>query len=888
MVLSTQFAVPGSSSPRDADSRGVTMNRQILCLILAILFVCSSSVVADYENPAIHGMWLEEDSATFVGIKDNFIGNPFYYDFSASNDSYRRVIYNAESDTSESNGWIPIRWSLRDNEGISIRNIWVSLATFSDSYPDIRFSVKNVDDPDSNIDGFESEYTKGDEYGLFMWRCYEAPQTLRYGQPTTYELTMWISSSSAFDIGIDAVYLGDGTYKPSGGSSPFSAGDPFQITDKKLLVFQMPLGTDFDDGLNVSYGDAVDNIHTRTARGVHHNLVIGISGGTDVGDLVLENDFPLKNVSGDKLCDIDINIVSYMKKRFKQNGDVRDKITAPEYLTPSNQFTLRKGTIEFFWLNLDIPDSAKPGIYETRLRINSENVADIMLPLSVEVLPYIVNISNFNDSLSVTKLKTVDATDQIIFHNTPHHLEARACTLTEEEAWRRWAVDLKDIAEHGFNCIVLPQPTLKEPPHFTDEITLGRLCMLARENSFSKLFLDITEVSIRAEDVEGKHYLEEFPAEIVKAVTTVSSMNLEPVLFYDPARMSDNQLDNLTKAINLANTGVSLSTLNNEFTPGLTGIEYPFHPHRENDWIRESIGLSPGNWVYNPVPHWGHHHDMRILSGVYSLCAGSAITVLGVYNESYGNSENDFDIMIGADQYTPGDLMMTYHTEGYQLRPSLRWECFREGLVDRALIELLIERIEEKPSLPSSESAKAFLEYILVYNSHVSARGSLSPDTIELVRERVIDYLLWCDGGDAVALPEINRDVVFTIGSTDFMANGVPMEMTVEPIIIDGSTFIPARYLVEPLGGEALWDGETRSVILIALGHRVQLSIDKTEATSDGEMVNLSKPPTIVNGRTLIPLRAASTLLGAEVSWNGDTKEATCQFNLGVRPLYGE
>ena len=196
--------------------------------------------------------------------------------------------------------------------------------------------------------------------------------------------------------------------------------------------------------------------------------------------------------------------------------------------------------------------------------------------------------------------------------------------------------------------------------------------------------------------------------------------------------------------------------------------------------------------------------------------------------------------------------------------------------------------IEEKPDLPSSESAKAFLEYILVYNSHMSARGSLSPDTIELVRERVIDYLLWCDGGDAVALPEINRDVVFTIGSTDFMANGVPMEMTVEPIIIDGFTFIPARYLVEPLGGEALWDGETRSVVLIALGHRIQLSIDKTEATSDGEPVSLSRPPTIVNGRTLIPLRAASVLLGAEVSWNSDTKEATCQFNLGVRPLYGE
>ncbi len=855
---------------------------------MVILLVYSGFVVADFDNPSIHGIWLEEDSITFVGIKDNFLGNQSYYDFSASNDTYRRIVYNAESEINDVDGWIPVRWSVRDNEGVPIKNIWVSITTFIDSYPDIRFSVKNIDDPDANHDCYVNEYQKGDEYGPFVWRCYEAPYTLRYAQPTTYEITMWVSTTKPFDIGLDALYLGDGAYTPSGGSSPFSAVDPFQITDEKLLIFQMPLGCDFDDGLFVDYRDAVDSIHTRTPKGVHHSIAIGFSGGTDVGDVILHNDFSLENASGEKLCDIGINIVSYMKKRFKRNGGIKEQVTTPEHITPGNQFTLRKGTIEFFWLILDIPDSAEPGVYKTRLRIDSENIADVMLPLSVEVLPYTVDISHFSDSLDITTLQTVAVTDRIIFHNTPHHLEARDGKLSFEEAWRRWSVDLIDISEHGFNCVVLSQPTLKEPPYFTDKATLTRLCKLVKGNGFSKLFLDITDVSVRAEEVEGEYYLEEYPAQIVEAVSTVNDMNLESVLFFNPKTLSEEHVSNLLKAVELANTGVSLSTIEGEFTQGISDVEYPLYSHRENDWIRETAGLSPGNWIYNPKPHWGHHHEMRVLSGIYSLCAKSATSGLGVYNQSYGNSENDFDMMIGADKYTPGDLMMTYHTEGYELRTSLRWECFREGLVDRALIDLLIGRIEEQPDSSSSESAENFLRYILTFDSHVSANGSLKPSTVELIRERAIDYLLWCDGEKPVVLPEMVQDVVFTIGSKFFEANGETMEMTVEPIIIDGSTFIPARYLVEPLGGEASWDGETRSVTLIALGHLVQLGIDKTKALSDGETVTLSKPPTIVNGRTLIPLRAASSLLGADVSWDAGTREAKCLFSLGLRPLFKE
>ena len=44
--------------------------------------------------------------------------------------------------------------------------------------------------------------------------------------------------------------------------------------------------------------------------------------------------------------------------------------------------------------------------------------------------------------------------------------------------------------------------------------------------------------------------------------------------------------------------------------------------------------------------------------------------------------------------------------------------------------------------------------------------------------------------------------------------------------------------------------------------------------SSESEEVKLDVPAQIINDRTLIPLRAASEALGAEVSWDGDTYTA--------------
>ncbi len=52
----------------------------------------------------------------------------------------------------------------------------------------------------------------------------------------------------------------------------------------------------------------------------------------------------------------------------------------------------------------------------------------------------------------------------------------------------------------------------------------------------------------------------------------------------------------------------------------------------------------------------------------------------------------------------------------------------------------------------------------------------------------------------------------------------------------------------------------------------ISLQIGNEYATVNGEKVKLDSPPVIVNGRTMVPLRFISESIGAEISWQAETK----------------
>ncbi|GEL77649.1 stalk domain-containing protein [Tenuibacillus multivorans] len=94
-------------------------------------------------------------------------------------------------------------------------------------------------------------------------------------------------------------------------------------------------------------------------------------------------------------------------------------------------------------------------------------------------------------------------------------------------------------------------------------------------------------------------------------------------------------------------------------------------------------------------------------------------------------------------------------------------------------------------------------------------------------------------------------------------------------IIEDGRTLVPMRGIFESLGATVAWDQETRTVTGEKGEVSVQLTIGNTKALVNGDVVELSVPAKVANGRTLVPLRFISESLGATVGWDNSTRTVT-------------
>lgn len=90
----------------------------------------------------------------------------------------------------------------------------------------------------------------------------------------------------------------------------------------------------------------------------------------------------------------------------------------------------------------------------------------------------------------------------------------------------------------------------------------------------------------------------------------------------------------------------------------------------------------------------------------------------------------------------------------------------------------------------------------------------------------------------------------------------------VAPVIQKGRTLVPLRAIFEELEAAVGWDPGSQTIRAVKGSTEVVLRIGESTAWVNGEEVLLDSPPVIVNGMTLIPLRFVSEALGAAVSWN--------------------
>lgn len=99
-----------------------------------------------------------------------------------------------------------------------------------------------------------------------------------------------------------------------------------------------------------------------------------------------------------------------------------------------------------------------------------------------------------------------------------------------------------------------------------------------------------------------------------------------------------------------------------------------------------------------------------------------------------------------------------------------------------------------------------------------------------------------------------------------------PVIFDYAPVIVNGRTMIPARAVFEKIGADVSWESDTRSVVIEKDGKKIILSIGNNVATSNGESKILDSAPEIINGRTVVPIRFIAEELGMEVTWIDESK----------------
>lgn len=95
------------------------------------------------------------------------------------------------------------------------------------------------------------------------------------------------------------------------------------------------------------------------------------------------------------------------------------------------------------------------------------------------------------------------------------------------------------------------------------------------------------------------------------------------------------------------------------------------------------------------------------------------------------------------------------------------------------------------------------------------------------------------------------------------------------PVIENGRTLVPLRSVFEALGASVEWDGATSTVTSVRGNVTVKLTINIATIYVNGEAKTLDVAPKILNGRTMVPLRAVVEAFGCQIGWDGTIRTAS-------------
>jgi hypothetical protein len=93
-----------------------------------------------------------------------------------------------------------------------------------------------------------------------------------------------------------------------------------------------------------------------------------------------------------------------------------------------------------------------------------------------------------------------------------------------------------------------------------------------------------------------------------------------------------------------------------------------------------------------------------------------------------------------------------------------------------------------------------------------------------------------------------------------------------KPENLNGRVLVPVRVISEEMGADVTYNSQTKQVIIVKGNKTIELTIGSQEAYVNGDKVLLDVPATAVEGRTMVPLKFVSENMDAYVDWDGESQ----------------
>lgn len=145
-------------------------------------------------------------------------------------------------------------------------------------------------------------------------------------------------------------------------------------------------------------------------------------------------------------------------------------------------------------------------------------------------------------------------------------------------------------------------------------------------------------------------------------------------------------------------------------------------------------------------------------------------------------------------------------------------------------------------------------------------------------RKNAVDYVSnwpYKSYGDAQYIEHVlayyTKDIDYV--GAKVMLNGELVKFNDQyPIIDNGTTLVPIRAVSEMLNADVSWDQERGIASVNKGGKKIELHTGTTTAYINGEKFELEVSAEVVNNRTLVPLRFVAEALDVNVIWHGETR----------------